>query len=372
MPTTVDPYFYRQSSTSDGWNIKRCSRAPTYIDGSARSQCRGFLHLLIFIIIIAALPLLMSHIFLGSLERRWWKLVFFFLTKASQYFSSMYLHIFPHRDLQDFYSALQVDYMTIPVSGFSNSILIYEYFSEFLLVAAIYLVFILITGFAIHLQYKYPRHASYYRNLRIMLNTVQFLLMLVHNGVYAGLRDLWVVAYTSYIIGFCAFFSTRAPMLPWHKSGIYGSHEDFHFFLFIADFAVMLRGVLFLEKPWIMNDPSTHFFRWGKLFFWDEALSLMIYTIFGCRLSLLKHVSSIKNLGGLVYFFRINPSLQKWEQILYVLHKVFLDPSRTLNCNVLTWDLWKRMVVNLLQRGIPALLFAVNWLNWKVFISTPT
>jgi predicted membrane channel-forming protein YqfA (hemolysin III family) len=248
-------------------NAKRCSRAPTYINGLARPQCRGLFHLLIFLILTtAALPSLLFYIFQGNLGRKWWKLVFFFLAKASLYGCSMYYHIFPHRNLQDFYSAEKMDLLTIPISGFANSILIHETFSEFLIVGAMYVSIILITGLVVYLEYEYPKHPCCSRNLRLTLNAVQFLIMLVHNGVFVGLRYLWLMAYASYIIAFAAFFSSRDPTLTWHKSGIYGSHEDFHFFVFIGDFVVMLRGILFLENPTIMNDSSAHFQNLGTLF----------------------------------------------------------------------------------------------------------
>jgi len=272
MQEGMDPYLYLQSWISACQHIKFNFRAPTYVDGSARPQFRGVLHLLIFFTIITtALPYLLVRIFSGNLEGRWWKLVFFFLAKGSQYGSSMYYHIFPHNNIQDSCRAAQIDYFTIPVSGFSNSILIFQTFGEIFIVGTFYIIFILITGLAIHLQFKYPKQGRYYKDLRIILNSLQFLLMLAHNGIYAGFRDLWFVAYVSYIISFGAFFLTRDPILPWHKAGIYGSHEDFHFFLLIADLIVLLRGFLFLENPSTMNNPSTNFFRWSEWFFWDEC-----------------------------------------------------------------------------------------------------
>jgi len=248
-----------------GLSHKSCTRAPTYTDGSARPQCRGILHFLTFVTIsTVALPTLLVNIFRGNLKRRWWKLVFFFLGKACQYGCSMYYHIFPHTNLQDLWKANKNDLYTIPLSGFSNSILIHASFREFVIVGAIYMFLIIAIGIVIHLAFEYPKHPWGSLKLRFLLSTLQFLVMFMHNGVYAGLRDLWLLAYVSYLVGFGAFYSSRAATLPWHIPGIYGTHEDFHVFLFIADFTIMLRGVLFLENPKIMDDPSAHFVKWSR------------------------------------------------------------------------------------------------------------
>lgn len=223
----------------------KCSfRVPYYADGKPRPLFRGVLHGVVTTLLITlALPGVVIALSSGTLPSRWWKFVVFLAGKALSYGSSAILHLYPFANLKALTNALKMDLWAINISICLSCLCVWRV--DYALVTGTTLC--VISGGLIYWQFKghiglsTPKGRS--DTPRVMLFVAQFFKALLLVWRNYGLRDLAICSYFFYIVAF--FLSlpvTKAhseepmsKMVPWHKAGVYGFHEDFHWSLLLAD-----------------------------------------------------------------------------------------------------------------------------------------
>jgi len=234
-----------------------------YYDGKPRPKCRGLLHGIVFFIIASvALPVFVYGIFSGVYTPKYWRLVLYLMGKGFSYGCSAVLHLFPFRSAWHLTSALKWDLAAVAISIWTSSMLVVTWYWEILVVGIIGAGIVVVNGVLVHYQFK--GHSSGLKTPegrsdtpRIVLLLAQFLGTMFYAGLHYGFGDLWQASSILYILSFTASIPTtfsheKEPLckwLPWHRPGIYGFHEDFHWLLLTADVTFMYLGLSLLRNP---------------------------------------------------------------------------------------------------------------------------
>jgi len=238
-------------------------RDEKYYDGKPRPICRGLLHGIVFFVIASvALPVFMLGIYHGAFSQKYWKLVLFLGGKGFSYGCSAVLHLFPFQSAWRLTSALKWDLAAIPISVWASSILLFGGRYDFLTVLIVGAGIVAANGILVYMQFrghdtglKTPEGRS--DTPRIILIVLQFLGSMFYAGMHYGYRDLWFVAVIFYALAFAASIPTTwshekepsSKWVPWHRPGVYGFHEDFHWLLLVADVSFMYMGLSLLWNP---------------------------------------------------------------------------------------------------------------------------
>jgi len=238
------------------------NREEKYYDGKPRPMCRGLLHGITFLIICVGLPVLGLGVYHGAFAPEYWKLLLFLGGKGFSYGCSAVLHLFPFQSAWRLTSALKWDLAAVPISVWACSILLFDSDFDVLSVLIIGAVIVALNGILVHFQFqghdsglKTPEGRS--DTPRIILIVLQFVGTVLYAGMHYGYRDLWFVSSGFYILAFAACVPTTwshekepyCKWIPWHRPGVFGFHEDFHWLLLAADVSFMFLGLSLLWEP---------------------------------------------------------------------------------------------------------------------------
>jgi len=224
---------------------KKCAfRVRYYADGKPRPLFRGVLHgVVTFLLITIALPGVVIALANGTLPIRWWKFVVFLAGKALSYGSSAILHLYPFVNLNALTNALKLDLLAINVSICVSCLCVWriEYALGTGVVICLISAFLIYWQFRGHLGLSTPKGRS--DTPRVTLFVAQWFKALLLVWWSYGFRDFVIGSYVFYIVAFLLSLPVtnahgKEPMsklVPWHKAGVYGFHEDFHWSLLLAD-----------------------------------------------------------------------------------------------------------------------------------------
>lgn len=227
---------------------KKCAfRVRYYADGKPRPLFRGVLHGVVTILLVTlALPGVVIALSIGTLPSRWWKFAVFLAGKALSYGSSAILHLYPFVNLKALTNALKLDLLAINVSICVSCLCVWRADYAIGTGTAICLISagLIYWQFRGHLGLSTPKGRSDIP--RVVLFVAQWFKGLVLVSWNYGFRDLAIFSYLFYIIAFLLSLPVTnahgkepmSKMVPWHKAGVYGFHEDFHWSLLLADLCV--------------------------------------------------------------------------------------------------------------------------------------
>jgi len=238
-------------------------REEKYYDGKPRPICRGLLHgIIFFLIACVGLPVLLLGVWHGAFAPQYYKLALFLGGKGFSYGCSAVLHLFPFQSAWRLTSALKWDLAAVPISVWASSILLFDSDFDIISVLIIGAVIVALNGVLVHFQFqghdtglKTPEGRSDIP--RVILVALQFFGTVFYSGLHYGYRDWWFVSTSFYILAFAASVPTTwshekeptCKWIPWHKPGVYGFHEDFHWLLLTADMTFMYLGLCLLWEP---------------------------------------------------------------------------------------------------------------------------
>ena len=214
----------------------------TYASGDPLPYFRGTLHLYGSILI----PSIM--IIIGSITNidKSWPIMVFLGGKFLSYGSSAVVHLGITRSPDTHLKLLFIDKLCVYISTFVTGV-------PFMRMDLFYYEFnggVIISGAILLLcNYEITRKIVFF---------IQFVGVLYLIGRVVQWNILWIIGASLYISSMivflpCAIKSTNNCMvevcLPvcWHKKGYYGCHEDFHFFVFLADIVFFINADLYLS-----------------------------------------------------------------------------------------------------------------------------
>lgn len=238
------------------------NREEKYYDGKPRPICRGLLHGIIFFLICVVFPVLGLGVYHGAFAPEYWKLLLFLGGKGFSYGCSAVLHLFPFQSAWRLTSALKWDLAAVPISVWVSSILLFDSDYDVLAVLIIGAGIVALNGMLVHFQFqghdsglKTPEGRS--DTPRIILLALQFVGTMFYAAMHYGCRDLWFASTVFYVLAFAACMPTTwshekepyCKWIPWHRPGVFGFHEDFHWLLLAADLSFMYLGLSLLWEP---------------------------------------------------------------------------------------------------------------------------
>jgi len=228
--------------------LQKCAfRVRYYADGKPRPLFRGVLHGVVTVLLVTlALPWVVIALANGTLPSHWWKFVVFLAGKALSYGSSATLHLYPFVNLKPLTNALKLDLLAINVSICVSCLCVWraDYAIGTGTVICLFSAGLIYWQFRGHLGLSTPKGRSDIP--RVVLFVAQWFKALLLVWWNYGFRDLAICSYVFYIVAFCLSLPVtnahgKEPMweiIPWHKPGVYGTHEDFHLILLLADLCI--------------------------------------------------------------------------------------------------------------------------------------
>lgn len=233
-----------------------------YLSGEPKTVMRGWLHCLG----------LWANLGMAAHYHCHWTVAAMFLAKALSYGSSACYHLYPGTSVDVERWLLNMDVISISVAIWAPSVPYATAAHEFwwslgaLMMSLVMNAGLLLSrDFAWHyLGRRDPRQVYLARNLLLFL---YFWSVVLHIGAHVGYGGsaLWVAGIIFYLHGFLVSSPVvfgpdekRGWKMPWHASGVYGFHEDFHASLAVADCCYLYLGVRYVTERVAANglDPS--------------------------------------------------------------------------------------------------------------------
>lgn len=152
--------------------------------------------------------------------------IIFILCKLISYISSAILHRYPFKSYKIQNLALKLDLISINISIFGtgwfylDNHLHYLNYSKYL---------IALSNLSIYYENEFFRSIFTGAYVILTLNLIQYSTQFYY---------MWLFNVFCFVLGYFLYlskFSKNKLILPWHKEGIYGYHEDFHFVLLLSD-----------------------------------------------------------------------------------------------------------------------------------------
>jgi len=200
-----------------------------------RPKYRGALHQIITI------TLIILTIFQTTLKPFYIKS--FILGKLPSYLISSFLHSKYTTNLYLYNFLLYLDFMLINVSIFYTPIIEPYFDLDYYIYYNINLCLVLLSWINI---------LHYNMNIRLILTFVQFIYAISYIGFKSSFNYLWIISTFLYVLSFLFYLPTAKlpilfPNLYWHKTNIYGYHEDFYFILLLAEIMMYLNNLNYLK-----------------------------------------------------------------------------------------------------------------------------
>jgi len=190
-------------------------------------------------------------------------MVLFIICKWLSYGASALLHLYPFKSSAAVTSALKLDLIAVPLSVLGTPAPVMNPSSKEWIGWICGGIFLTTINAALvkwqfkgHVGLDTPKGRS--DTPRSIIVFLFFIGACVQLARHYGVRDIWFLAVAFYLMAFaCSIPVTQAHMrevglfgvLPWHKRQIYGTHEDFHALLFLADFLSAVIGGRILLNP---------------------------------------------------------------------------------------------------------------------------
>lgn len=203
----------------------------SYSDGTQRPLLRGCLHALVsFSLFVWLLYLLLYQS--ASLQI----FVIYVFSKFLSYISSALYHLLPVYTPTRELILLKLDTVFISVAIWSPINLFVTSLLEWQIMFILMLCITALNAYIVHIQFTENKSHKPRIILLMMFSSSQMIII----GWHVNFSIIWWIGTLLYLSSFCL----APPMnhyIPnhltpyWHKTGVYGWHEDFHLLLLIAD-----------------------------------------------------------------------------------------------------------------------------------------
>lgn len=210
---------------------------------------RGALHGGIAALLPLALAAVAAACASGALPPQWWRFAGLLAGKLASYGASAGYHLFPFRSAATKKAWLRADLTTVSVAVWAPSSAFCSDAAEWAAIFAIACCVTIVNDRIVAMQLS----GQALKGARAALLLVFFFWTILVIGWHYGYEGLWVIGSVTYLFSFAL-----APVLhhqyspaPWHRLGVNGWHEDFHFVLAIADACFVAMAVQFLTEPHI-------------------------------------------------------------------------------------------------------------------------